>query len=87
MPQTEKTSTLAAAAPDTRILVAGAGGFIGGSLVRYFKDKGFANIRAVDKKPLSDWYRKTPGVECLCLDLSHEKNCRTIGSSASRSGR
>ena len=76
MPQTEKTSTLAAAAPDTRILVAGAGGFIGGSLVRYFKDKGFANIRAVDKKPLSDWYRKTPGVECLCLDLSHEKNCR-----------
>ncbi len=54
MPQTEKTSTLAAAAPDTRILVAGAGGFIGGSLVRYFKDKGFANIRAVDKKPLSD---------------------------------
>ena len=76
MPQTEKTSTLAAAAPDTRILVAGAGGFIGGSLVRYFKDKGFANIRAVDKKPLSDWYRKTPGVECLCLDLSYEKNCR-----------
>jgi len=60
----------------TRILVAGAGGFIGGSLVRYFKDKGFANIRAVDKKPLPDWYRKTEGVECLCLDLSQEKNCR-----------
>ena len=76
MSQTEKTSKLASAAPGTRILVAGAGGFIGGSLVRYFKDKGFANIRAVDKKPLSDWYRKTPGVECLCLDLSHEKNCR-----------
>jgi len=76
MSQTEKTSKLASAAPGTRILVAGAGGFIGGSLVRYFKDKGFANIRAVDKKPLSDWYQKTPGVECLCLDLSHEKNCR-----------
>ena len=76
MSQTEKTSKLASAAPGTRILVAGAGGFIGGSLVRYFKDKGFANIRAVDKKPLSDWYRKTPGVECLCLDLSYEKNCR-----------
>ena len=76
MSQTEKTSKLASAAPGTRILVAGAGGFIGGSLVRYFKDKGFANIRAVDKKPLSDWYQKTPGVECLCLDLSYEKNCR-----------
>ena len=60
----------------TRILVAGAGGFIGGSLVRYFKNKGFANIRAVDKKPLPDWYQKTPGTECLCLDLSQEKNCR-----------
>ncbi|MCD6338532.1 MAG: NAD-dependent epimerase/dehydratase family protein [Verrucomicrobia bacterium] len=61
---------------DDLIVVAGAGGFIAGSLVRYFHDQGFTRIRAVDKKPLPQWYRRTPGVESLCLDLSIEKNCR-----------
>ena len=59
------------------IVVAGAGGFIAGALVRYFHDRGFTRIRAVDKKPLSQWYQRTPGVESLCLDLSQEDNCRT----------
>ena len=59
-----------------RIVVGGAGGFIAGALVRYFHDKGFTNIRAVDKKPLAQWYQRTPGVESLCLDLSEEANCR-----------
>jgi nucleoside-diphosphate-sugar epimerase len=61
---------------DDLIVVAGAGGFIGGSLVRYLRDKGFSRVRAVDKKPLSDWYQRTPGAENLCLDLSREENCR-----------
>jgi len=61
---------------DDLIVVAGAGGFIAGSLVRYFHDQGFTRIRAVDKKPLPQWYRRTPGVESLCLDLSIEENCR-----------
>ncbi len=58
------------------IVIGGAGGFIAGSLVRYFHDKGFTRIRAVDKKPLPEWYQRTPGVESLCLDLSEEANCR-----------
>ena len=58
------------------ILVAGAGGFIGGSLVRYFADKGFTRIRAVDKKPLPLWYQRTEGVESWCMDLSDETNCK-----------
>lgn len=58
------------------ILVAGAGGFIGGNLVRYLARKGFTNIRAVDKKPLPMWYQRTPGVDCLSMDLSQEGNCR-----------
>src|SRR5512138_167208 len=58
------------------IVVAGAGGFIAGSLVKYFADKGFTRIRAIDKKPLPQWYQRTPGVESLCLDLSQEKACR-----------
>src|SRR5512137_2927659 len=63
-------------APDEQIVIAGAGGFIGGSLARYFHDKGFTRIRAVDKKPLAAWYQIVPGVENLCLDLSREENCR-----------
>jgi nucleoside-diphosphate-sugar epimerase len=61
---------------DDLIVIGGAGGFIGGALVRYFRDRGFTRIRAVDKKPLPEWYQRTPGVECLCLDLSDEGNCK-----------
>lgn len=58
------------------IFIGGAGGFIGGALVRYFHDKGFTRIRAVDKKPLPLWYQRTPGVESWCMDLSDEANCK-----------
>ncbi|MDD8026427.1 MAG: NAD-dependent epimerase/dehydratase family protein [Acidobacteriota bacterium] len=68
--------TAAGPAKDIQIVIAGAGGFIGGSLAAYFKAQGFTRIRAVDKKPLSDWYQRVPGVECLCLDLSQEANCK-----------
>ncbi|MDY0167191.1 MAG: NAD-dependent epimerase/dehydratase family protein [Thermoguttaceae bacterium] len=61
---------------DALIVIAGAGGFIGGSLARYFHDRGHTRIRAVDKKPLADWYQRVPGVECLCLDVSLAENCR-----------
>src|SRR5512139_1944785 len=60
---------------DDLILITGAGGFIGGSLVRYFHDLGFTRIRAVDKKPLSSWYQRIPGVESLRLDLSERDAC------------
>ncbi len=60
---------------DDQIVIGGAGGFIAGALVRYFHDQGFTRIRAIDKKPLPQWYQQTPGVECLCLDLSQEENC------------
>ncbi len=61
--------------PDELIVVAGAGGFIAGNLIRYFSDKGFRRIRAVDKKPIPEWYQRTPGVECLSMDLSEYDNC------------
>jgi len=63
-------------AKDDLIVIAGAGGFIGGALTRHFHDLGCSRIRAVDKKPLPLWYQRTPGVECLTLDLSEEANCR-----------
>ncbi|MEI6351732.1 MAG: NAD-dependent epimerase/dehydratase family protein [Verrucomicrobiota bacterium] len=61
---------------DDLIVITGAGGFIGGALARYFADKGFTNIRAVDKKPLPLWYQTTPGVENLSMDLTNEENCK-----------
>ena len=61
---------------DALIVVAGAGGFIAGSLVKYFADQGFTNIRAIDKKPLPEWYQRVSDVESLSLDLSYRDNCR-----------
>ena len=61
---------------DDQIVVAGAGGFIAGALVRHFREQGFTRIRAIDKKPLPQWYQRTEGVECLCMDLKYEDNCK-----------
>src|SRR6186713_2234906 len=61
---------------DDLIVVAGAGGFIAGSLVRYFVNQGFTNIRAIDKKPLPEWYQRSPGVQNLSMDLSYLENCK-----------
>ena len=47
------------------IVIGGAGGFIAGALTRYFKDQGFTRIRAIDKKPLPEWYQVVEGVESL----------------------
>src|SRR5512135_3716761 len=59
---------------DDLIVIAGAGGFIAGALTRYFHEQGFTRIRAIDRKPLPDWYQRVPGVEALCLDLSEKEN-------------
>ena len=58
-----------------RALVCGAGGFIGGHLVRSLKAAGAGEIRAVDIKPLDEWYQTTSGVENLSLDLQDKRNC------------
>jgi nucleoside-diphosphate-sugar epimerase len=67
---------------DDLIVITGAGGFIGGALARYFKNKGFHNIRAIDKKPLNEWYQRVDGVENLSLDLSEEQNCHRVSKGA-----
>ena len=59
---------------DDLIVIAGAGGFIGGSLVRYFHHLGYTHIRAIDKKPLDNWYQRLEDVENLCLDLSQSES-------------
>ncbi len=59
-----------------RIVVAGAGGFIGGHLTRKLKDMGH-HVRAVDKKPVNQWYQVHKDVDNLVLDLNIKENCYT----------
>ena len=60
---------------DQKIVVCGAGGFIGGHLVKDLVASGAGQVRAVDIKPLDEWYQVIPGVENLCLDLKDKQNC------------
>src|SRR5262245_42469943 len=58
------------------VLVTGAGGFIGGHLVKVLQERGHTKIRAVDVKPLAEWYQKIPGVDNQMGDLSLLDACR-----------
>lgn len=60
---------------DKRITIGGAGGFIGSHLVRHLLDTGHTTIRAVDIKPLDDWYQVFPEAENLQLDLQDKNSC------------
>ncbi|WP_218080092.1 NAD-dependent epimerase/dehydratase family protein [Anthocerotibacter panamensis] len=57
------------------IVVTGAGGFIGGHLVADLLRQGHTHLRAVDCKPLSQWYQRFPEVESRRLDLSLREAC------------
>lgn len=59
-----------------RIVVAGAGGFIGGHLVKELVKKGNF-VRAVDIKPLNEWYQISEDADNLVLDLRLRENCFT----------
>ncbi len=58
-----------------KVVVCGAGGFIGGHLVQYLLENGIDVVRAVDIKPLDEWYQASKGVENLSLDLKEKDNC------------
>jgi nucleoside-diphosphate-sugar epimerase len=40
------------------VLVTGAGGFIGGHLVAALRRRGHQRLRAVDIKPIEEWYQQ-----------------------------
>ncbi|HEU5128558.1 MAG TPA: NAD-dependent epimerase/dehydratase family protein [Glycomyces sp.] len=63
-------------------VVAGAGGFIGGHLVADLLAEG-KTVRAVDVKPLDQWYQVHPEVENLQRDLADLAACReAVGEGA-----
>ena len=55
-------------------LVTGAGGFIGGQLVRDLVTNGVP-VRAVDKRPLDDWYFRSSDAENIVADLQLAEAC------------
>jgi nucleoside-diphosphate-sugar epimerase len=57
------------------VVVCGAGGFIGGHLVRYLRARGHTRIRAVDVKPLAEWHQCFDWAENLSLDLRERMAC------------
>ena len=61
---------------NARVLVCGAGGFIGGHLVNSLFDAGAASVRAVDCKPLDEWHQRNAAAENLVLDLQLIDFCR-----------
>lgn len=60
------------------IIVAGAGGFIGGHLVTYLRNKGYTKIKAIDIKPYEEWFQKIDDVDNLQLDLRLRENCEKL---------
>jgi len=60
---------------DGLILVTGAGGFIGGHLVGELRRLGYSRLRAVDLKPLDDWYQVFPDADNRVLDLRDRAAC------------
>src|SRR5207253_8379072 len=52
------------------------GGFIGGHLVADLLRRGFTNIRAVDIKPVEEWYQVFDEAENVRADLQEREACR-----------
>jgi GDP-D-mannose 3',5'-epimerase len=65
-----------------RVVVAGAGGFIGGHLVQRLRAQRVSEIRAIDIKPPGEWFQIFDDVENLQLDLSLRESCETACAGA-----
>jgi nucleoside-diphosphate-sugar epimerase len=63
-----------------KILVTGAGGFIGGHLVKELLNREYS-VRAVDIKPLKGWYQVFNEAENFALDMSIKDNCFKMAKS------
>jgi len=60
----------------TEVVVCGAGGFIGGHLIADLRREGRFTLRAVDVKPMDEWFQVFDDVDNRVLDLSERDACR-----------
>ncbi len=60
------------------ILVTGAGGFIGGFLIADLLGQGYQRVRAVDVKPMPEWFQLFPQAENLGRDLKDKAACYEV---------
>jgi GDP-D-mannose 3', 5'-epimerase len=67
---------------NAKVVVSGAGGFIGGHLVKSLLVSGAKVIRAVDVKPMKQWYQTSPAVTNLVLDLKDKDSCMKAAQGA-----
>ena len=58
----------------SKYLIVGAGGFIGGHLVKRLIKSG-NQVRAVDIKPFELWFQKFQNVENFSLNMQEYENC------------
>jgi len=61
-----------------KILIAGAGGFIGGHLVKYFRDQRKYEIICADVKPFEYWFQIFDDNKNYSLDLKEYENCLKV---------
>ena len=66
-----------------RIVVTGAGGFIGGHLVRQLLAEGQTDLTAVDIKPPAEWFQLDSRVDNVSADLQDLQACRDVVHGAS----
>jgi len=64
-------------------VVAGAGGFIGGHLVAQLRADG-REVRAVDVKPLAEWYQVFEDADNVVADLKLREDCDRVSAGADR---
>jgi nucleoside-diphosphate-sugar epimerase len=69
---------------DELIVVAGAGGFIGGHLVAHLRQQGSWRIRAVDIKPVHEWYQLFDEFDNVVADLKDREACRAAVEGATK---
>jgi GDP-D-mannose 3', 5'-epimerase len=67
---------------DELIVVAGGGGFIGGHLVADLLRQGHTRVRAVDVKPVAEWFQRFDQVDNVVADLRDIAACEAAASGA-----
>jgi nucleoside-diphosphate-sugar epimerase len=66
-----------------KVVVCGAGGFIGGHLVKSLQSQGIDVVRAIDIKPFDEWYQRSTDTENVCADLKDKEACQQAVDGAS----